>query len=209
MHLPGLAPIGIGCGAMIEPVVEVIPEPILQSRIGELGAQITADYEGKSPILVAVLHGALPFLADLSRAIPTELDIDFLALSRFGEGGRVRIAMDTLSSLEGRHVIIIEDIVDTGLTLNVLRRMIEMREVASLATATLIDKSSRRLVETPLEYRGFEIGDEFLLGYGMDWEGLFRNLPSIWAVLDLAAFAENPARLHGLALNRPGDSLNA
>ena len=209
MHLPGPAPIGIGCGAMIEPVVEVIPEPILQSRIGELGAQITADYEGKSPILVAVLHGALPFLADLSRAIPTELDIDFLALSRFGEGGRVRIAMDTLSSLEGRHVIIIEDIVDTGLTLNVLRRMIEMREVASLATATLIDKSSRRLVETPLEYRGFEIGDEFLLGYGMDWEGLFRNLPSIWAVLDLAAFAENPARLHGLALNRPGDSLNA
>lgn len=208
MHLPGLAPIGIGCGAMIEPVVEVIPEPVLQSRIGELGAQITADYEGKSPILVAVLHGALPFLADLSRAIPTELDIDFLALSRFGEGGRVRIAMDTLSSLEGRHVIIIEDIVDTGLTLNVLRRMIEMREVASLATATLIDKSSRRLVETPLEYRGFEIGDEFLLGYGMDWEGLFRNLPSIWAVLDLAAFAENPARLHGLALNRPGDSLN-
>lgn len=106
-------------------------------------------------------------------------------------------------------MIIIEDIVDTGLTLNVLRRMIEMREVASLATATLIDKSSRRLVETPLEYRGFEIGDEFLLGYGMDWEGLFRNLPSIWAVLDLAAFAENPARLHGLALNRPGDSLNA
>ena len=209
MHLPGLAPIGIGCGAMIEPVVEVIPEPVLQSRIGELGAQITADYEGKSPILVAVLHGALPFLADLSRAIPTELDIDFLALSRFGEGGRVRIAMDTLSSLEGRHVIIIEDIVDTGLTLNVLRRMIETREVASLATATLIDKASRRLVETPLEYRGFEIGDEFLLGYGMDWEGLFRNLPSIWAVLDLAAFAENPARLHGLALNRPGDSLNA
>lgn len=209
MHLPGPAPIGIGCGEMIEPVVEVIPEPVLQSRIGELGAQITADYEGKSPILVAVLHGALPFLADLSRAIPTELDIDFLALSRFGEGGRVRIAMDTLSSLEGRHVIIIEDIVDTGLTLNVLRRMIEMREVASLATATLIDKASRRLVETPLEYRGFEIGDEFLLGYGMDWEGLFRNLPSIWAVLDLAAFAENPARLHGLALNRPGDSLNA
>lgn len=209
MHLPGRALIGIGCGEMIEPVVEVIPERVLQSRIGELGAQITADYEGKSPILVAVLHGALPFLADLSRAIPTELDIDFLALSRFGEGGRVRIAMDTLSSLEGRHVIIIEDIVDTGLTLNVLRRMIEMREVASLATATLIDKSSRRLVETPLEYRGFEIGDEFLLGYGMDWEGLFRNLPSIWAVLDLAAFAENPARLHGLALNRPGDSLNA
>ena len=208
MHLPGPAPIGIGCGEMTEPVIEVIPEPALQSRIGELGAQITADYEGKSPILVAVLHGALPFLADLSRAIPTELDVDFLALSRFGEGGRVRIAMDTLSSLEGRHVIIIEDIVDTGLTLNVLRRMIEMREVASLATATLIDKSSRRLVDTPLEYRGFEIGDEFLLGYGMDWEGLFRNLPSIWAVLDLAAFAENPARLHGLALNRPGDSLN-
>ena len=157
---------------------------------------------------MAVLQGALPFLADLSRQIHAELDIDFLALSRFGEGGRVRIAMDTLSSLEGRHVIIIEDIVDTGLTLNVLRRMIEMRDVASLATATLIDKASRRLVETPLEYRGFEIGDEFLLGYGMDWEGKFRNLPSIWAVLDLAEFAEQPAMLHGLALNQPGDSLN-
>ena len=193
---------------MTESVVEVITRTALQSRISELGAQITADYDGRSPILVAVLQGALPFLADLSRQIHTELDIDFLALSRFGEGGRVRIAMDTLSSLEGRHVIIIEDIVDTGLTLNVLRRMIEMRDVASLATATLIDKASRRLVETPLEYRGFEIGDEFLLGYGMDWEGKFRNLPSIWAVLDLAEFAEHPAMLHGLALNQPGDSLN-
>lgn len=192
---------------MTEPVVEVIKRSALQSRISELGAQITADYEGKSPILVAILHGALPFLADLAREIHTELEIDFLALSRFGEGGRVRIAMDTLSSLEGRHVILIEDIVDTGLTLNVLRRMIEMREVASLATATLIDKSSRRLVETPLEYRGFEIGDEFLLGYGMDWEGQFRNLPSIWAVLDLAAFAEDPTILRGLALDQPGDSL--
>ena len=192
---------------MNDPVLEVITESAIRSRIEELGAQITADYAARSPILVAVLHGALPFLADLVREVDLELDIDFLALSRFGEGGRVRIAMDTLSSLEGRDVIIVEDIVDTGLTLNVLRRMIELREVASLATATLIDKASRRLVDTPLEYRGFEVGDEFLLGYGMDWEGQFRNLPSIWTVLDLAAFSEDPAVLSRLALSGPGDRL--
>jgi hypoxanthine phosphoribosyltransferase len=193
---------------MTDPVLEVITEPAIGSRIEELGAQISSDYHGRSPVLVAILHGALPFLADLVRAIDLELDIDFLALSRFGEGGRVRIAMDTLSSLEGRDVIIVEDIVDTGLTLNVLRRMIEMRDVASLATATLIDKASRRLVDTPLEYRGFEVGDEFLLGYGMDWEGRFRNLPSIWAVLDLSQFSEDPAILTRLALDNAGDRLN-
>ena len=193
---------------MTDPVLEVITEPAIRSRIEELGAQISSDYQGRSPILVAVLYGALPFLADLSRAIDLELDIDFLALSRFGEGGRVRIAMDTLSSLEGRDVIIVEDIVDTGLTLNVLRRMIEMRDVASLATATLIDKASRRLTDTPLEYRGFEVGDEFLLGYGMDWEGRFRNLSSIWAVLDLSQFSEDPAVLSRLALDSAGDRLN-
>lgn len=193
---------------MTDPVLEVITEAAIKSRIEELGAQISSDYQGRSPILVAVLHGALPFLADLSRAIDLELDIDFLALSRFGEGGRVRIAMDTLSSLEGRDVIIVEDIVDTGLTLNVLRRMIEMRDVASLATATLIDKASRRLTDTPLEYRGFEVGDEFLLGYGMDWEGRFRNLSSIWAVLDLSQFSEDPAVLSRLALDSAGDRLN-
>lgn len=208
MPSPGQAHTGTGCGEMTDPVLEVITEPAIGSRIEELGAQISSDYHGRSPVLVAILHGALPFLADLVRAIDLELDIDFLALSRFGEGGRVRIAMDTLSSLEGRDVIIVEDIVDTGLTLNVLRRMIEMRDVASLATATLIDKASRRLVDTPLEYRGFEVGDEFLLGYGMDWEGRFRNLPSIWAVLDLSQFSEDPAILTRLALDNAGDRLN-
>lgn len=193
---------------MTEPVVEVITESAIRSRIIELGDQITEDYRGRSPILVAVLQGALPFLADLVRAIDADLDVDFLALSRFGEGGRVRIAMDTLSNLSGRHVILVEDIVDTGLTLNVLRRMIEMREVAHLATATLIDKATRRLVETPLEYRGFEVGDEFLLGYGMDWESRFRNLRSIWAVLDLPAFAEDPDVLTRLAFNETGDRLS-
>lgn len=192
---------------MTDPVLEVITRPTINSRIGELGGQISADYAGRSPILVAVLHGALPFLADLVRAVDIQIDVDFLALSRFGEGGRVRIAMDTLTSLEGRDVIIVEDIVDTGLTLNVLRRMIETRDVASVTTATLVDKSSRRLVETPLEYRGFEVGDEFLLGYGMDWEGQFRNLPSIWTVLDLQAFSEDPGVLRRLALVKPGDRL--
>jgi hypoxanthine phosphoribosyltransferase len=153
------------------------------------------DYAGKDPVLVTVLVGALPFLADLVRAMTIPLEVDFLGLSRFGEGGRIRIALDTAESVEGRHVIVVEDIIDTGLTLTVLRRMLEDRGAASVATATLVDKTRRRLVDVPIEYRGFEVGDEYLVGYGLDWKGRYRNLESLWAVLDMESLMDDPDAL--------------
>lgn len=176
-------------------MAEVITAADLSARVRELGAALAGDYAGRQPVLVGVLTGALWFLADLVRAMDLPLEVDFLGLNRFGEGGRIRIAVDTATALDGRDVVLVEDIVDTGLSLGVLRRMIEEREVASLAAVTLIDKVTRRLVDVPLEYRGFEVGDEFLVGYGLDYEGHYRNLPSIWAVLDVPAFRADPALL--------------
>jgi len=174
---------------------EVVSAEAIADRVAELGASIAADYEGKDPILLGVLNGAVPFLADISRHLAPEVEIDFLSLTRFGAEGRVGIKVDSATSIAGRHVIVIEDIVDTGLTLSYLLGLLETRKPASLATATLIDKTTRRIVDVDLDYRGFEVGDEFLLGYGLDWEGLYRNLTSLWAVLDLASFQEDPAAL--------------
>ena len=186
-------------------VTEVVDATTLSARVAELAAQIAKDYEGREPLLIGVLKGAVPFLADLSRGMDPKTDIDFLGLTRFGVEGRVGIAMDTATSIEGRDVIIVEDIVDTGLTLAYLRGLLETREPASLATVTLLDKQTRRIVDVPLEYRGFEIGDEFLIGYGLDWEGRFRNLPSLWAILDLVEFQENPDLLAAQVYRGPGD----
>ncbi len=171
---------------MSSPYLEVVDAEALQRRVSELGEDIAADYAGLNPVLVGVLNGSVPFLADLTRSIDEPHEVDFLLLTRFGTRGRVSVAMDTAISLEGRHVIIVEDIVDTGLTLSALRRSIGVREVATLKTVALLDKVPRRIVDVPLEYRGFEIGDEFLLGYGLDWQGRYRNLPGLWAVMDLA-----------------------
>lgn len=146
---------------------------------------IASDYADLNPVLVGVLKGSVPFLADLTRSIEANHEVDFLLLTRFGEKGRVSVAMDTAISLHGRHVLLVEDIVDTGLTLSALVRNLEVRELASLKTVALLDKVPRRIVEVPVEYRGFEIGDEFLLGYGLDWEGRYRNLPGLWAVMDM------------------------
>ena len=190
-------------------VTEVVSERVIAARVAELGAKISEDYGDDVPVLVGVLSGSLVFHADLMRAISVHCEADFLALTRFGEGGRVRIAMDTATNLEERHVLIVEDIVDTGLTLQVLRKIFEARNCASVRTVTLLDKASRRIVEVPIDYRGFEIGDEFLLGYGLDWEGEFRNLRSLWAVLDLAAFGSDPEVLWRAALAPSGDSLPA
>jgi len=179
-----------------EPIVsEVVTATDLEIRVGELGHEISADYQNRRPVLVAVLIGSLPFVADLVRRIEVEAETDFLALSRFGEGGRIRIALDTSLPLEGRDVVIVEDIVDTGLTLTVLRRMLADRGAASVATIALLDKVTRRVVDVPLEYRGFEVGDEFLIGYGLDFEGHYRNLPSLWAVLDRDELARHPGEV--------------
>lgn len=179
----------------MNPLAEVVDAATIRRRVADLGAAIAADYAGREPVLLGVLNGAVPFLADLSRSLPPEYEVDFLSLTRFGEEGRVAIAVDSAISLTGRDVIVVEDIVDTGLTLSYLLGLLETRNPASLATVTLVDKVTRRIVDVDLEYRGFEVGDEFLLGYGLDWEGRYRNLPSLWAVLDLAAFREDPAIL--------------
>jgi hypoxanthine phosphoribosyltransferase len=169
---------------MAEGARPLISAADLASRVAELGTQIASDFRGRSPVLVGVLAGALPFLADLCRLIDEPIEIDFLSLSRFGEGGRVRIAMDTEINLSERNVILVEDIVDTGLTLMVVRRLILARGPESIATVTLLDKFSRRLVTVPVEYRGFEVGEEYLVGYGLDLAGKYRNLRDIWAVAD-------------------------
>ncbi len=171
---------------------EIITAEMLEERIGELGSVIADDYRERNPLLVAVMTGAMWFLADLVRQMDIDLDVDFLALNRFDEGGRIRIASDTAVPVTDRHVIIVEDLVDTGLSLSVLRALLGDRQPASLATVTLIDKAVRRLTDVPVEYRGFEAGDEYLIGYGFDHEGRFRNLPGVWAVMDPAGFLEDP-----------------
>lgn len=171
---------------------EVISAADLSSRVGELGAAITDDYEGRDPLFVVVLKGSFLFAADLVRAVSIPSEVDFMLLNRFGEGGRVGIAMDLSMPVFDRHVVIVEDVIDTGLTLKVLQGMMEDRGAASVTTVGLFDKARRRLADVAIEYRGFEVGDEYLVGYGLDWKGLYRNLDSIWAFLDNDAFVNDP-----------------
>ncbi len=172
--------------------MEAITEADIQSRVAELGHAITVDYSGREPLFVVVMTGSVPFAADLVRQVEVPSEVDFLVLNRFGEGGRIGIAMDLWTPVIDRDVVIVEDITDTGLTLSVLRKTILNRGARSVATASLIDKTRRRVTEVPIEYRGFEVGDEYLVGYGMDWHGYYRNLRSIWAVLDIEAFVNDP-----------------
>ncbi len=174
---------------------EVIPEGELQSRVSELGDAITTDYPGRDPLFVIILSGSVPFGADLVRRVSIPSEVDFLGLNRFGGGGRIGIAMDLSTPVFDRNVILVKDVIDTGLTLGVLRRMMADRGAASVATVALLDKSRRRVTDVSIEYRGFEVGDEFLVGYGLDWQGLYRNLRSVWAVLDTDAFMKDPAIL--------------
>lgn len=179
---------------------EVIPEAEIASRVNELGRAVSNDYAGRDPLFVVILLGSIPFAADLVRTVTTPCEVDFLGLNRFGESGRIGVAMDLSTSIFDRNVIIVEDIIDTGLTLKVLRRMMLDRGATSVSTAALLDKTRRRLTDVPIEYRGFEVGDEFLVGYGLDWQSYYRNLRSIWAVLDIEAFVDDPRilarRLH-------------
>lgn len=174
---------------------EVLPEPEIRSRVEELGEAISGDFSGRDPLFVVMLNGSVPFGADLVRSLGINAEVDFLGLNRFGESGKIGITLDTTTTLFDRNVIIVEDIIDTGLTLTTLRNMILDRGAASVSTAALLDKTRRRVVDVPIEYRGFEVGDEFLVGYGLDWQGLYRNLRSIWAVLDMEAFVTEPRAL--------------
>ena len=165
-------------------VAEVlIDEVTLQAKVAELGARISADYADRQVTLVSVLKGALPFMADLMRAISIPVRIDLMEVSSYGasteSSGKVRIIKDLSSSIEGKDVLIVEDIIDTGLTLNYLTQYLRGKEPRSLDICTLLDKPARRLVEIELAYRGFEIPDRFVIGYGLDYDEVYRNLPYI------------------------------
>jgi len=167
----------------------LITEAALRARVTALGAEIARDYRELRPVLVAVLRGAFVFMADLARAIPIELETDFIGVSSYGSGtrssGHVRITSDLERVIGGRHVLLVEDIVDTGLTLAYLRRALEARHPASLKICTLLDKRARREVEVALDYVGFPVEDVYVVGYGFDYDGLYRNLPHVAALEDV------------------------
>lgn len=177
---------------MAEPFVEVISDDTLQRRVSEMGAQITADHPDGDLVVIGILKGSLFFYKDLLDHMPFTCEPEFLSLTRFGREGRVSVAMDVSIPLNDRDVLIVLEIVDTGLTLSTIQKLVEAHGARSVKTATLLDKVTRRIVDVPVDYRGFEVGDEYLLGYGLDWEGFYRNTPSIWAVMDLPYLAENP-----------------
>jgi hypoxanthine phosphoribosyltransferase len=177
---------------MADTFIEVISDETLQRRVSEMGAQISADYPDGDPIVVGILKGSLFFFKDLLGHLPLTCEAEFLSLTRFGHEGRVSVAMDVSVPLDGKDVLIVLEIVDTGLTVATIQRLMEAHGARSVRTAALLDKAPRRIVDVTIDYRGFEVGDEYLLGYGLDWEGRYRNIPSIWAVMDLPHLADNP-----------------
>jgi hypoxanthine phosphoribosyltransferase len=163
----------------------LISESELRARIAELGADLARDLARDRPILVGVLQGAFLFMADLIRAVPIELTTDFIGVASYAgvkSSGQVRIVSDLSVAIEGRHVVIVEDIVDTGLTLTYLKRTLEARHPRSLRVCVLVDKVERRQVDVALDYVGFAIPNVYVVGYGFDHEGLYRNLPYVAAL---------------------------
>jgi hypoxanthine phosphoribosyltransferase len=159
----------------------LLTEEQISTRVAELGSRISADYQGRTLTLVSVLKGSLPFMADLMRAIDLPLRIDLMEVSSYGgatteSSGLVRILKDLSASIAGEDVLIVEDIIDTGLTLNYLIRYLRGKNPATLRICTLLDKPARRLVEIPVDYIGFQIPDQFVIGYGLDYGEVYRNL---------------------------------
>ena len=159
----------------------LVTEDAIQAKIAELGRRIDADYGAGPLTLVSVLKGSLPFMADLMRAIPVPVRIDLMEVSSYGgtateSSGLVRILKDLSASIEGEDVLIVEDIIDTGLTLNYLLRYLRGKNPRSIRICTLLDKPARRLVDIPVDYIGFTIPDQFVVGYGLDYQEFYRNL---------------------------------
>ncbi|MBE5775433.1 MAG: hypoxanthine phosphoribosyltransferase [Clostridiales bacterium] len=163
----------------------LLSEETIQTRVKEMGAEIARDFKDKNPIMVCILKGAVMFYADLLRATPIPLSMDFMAVSSYGNktksSGEVEIKKDLSSTIEGRHIIIVEDIIDSGFTLSYLKRVLSARGAASISLCTLLDKPSRRApgIDLKSNYSGFEVGDEFVVGYGLDYAEKYRNLPFI------------------------------
>ena len=176
----------------------LVSRAALRDRIGELGAEIAQVYGEVSdpPLLIGVLKGCTLFMSDLVRAMPIDVTVDFISISSYsdsgGRSGVVRILKDVESEVTGRDVLLVEDIVDTGLTLTYLRRTLEDRGARTLRTVTLLDKIARRIVPVEVEYRGFEIPDVFVVGFGLDFQGRYRNVPEVLAVKDIARLANMP-----------------
>ena len=171
----------------------------IRRRVAELGRAITTDYAGRNPVLVSVLKGGTMFLADLFRRIDLPVRVDFMAISRYGDAdeslGRVRILMDIEADLTGRDVVLVEDIVDTGLTLSYLLGTLRARDPASIEVCTLLDKSVRRIAPVRVRYAGFDCPDRFVVGYGLDHRERYRNLRDIYAVDDVSALDADPGVL--------------
>ncbi|BCX04737.1 MAG: hypoxanthine phosphoribosyltransferase [Candidatus Roseilinea sp.] len=174
-----------GYSALLDRVL--ITEEQLNRRVAELGAQISSDYAGKTPLLVCILRGGVMFLADLMKHISAPHHVDFMAVSSYGVGARAtrgqpRITLDLNTDVRGRHVLLVEDIIDSGHTIDHVLRLLQTREPASLRVCALLNKPARREVYVPISYLGFEIPDEFVFGYGLDLDEYFRNLPFIGTV---------------------------
>jgi len=154
----------------------------IEQRVAQLGKEISLDYKGRQPVLVGVLKGMLCFMSDLMRQISLPVEIEVMSLSRYngyGEGSGVKVIKDLDADITGRDVILVEDIVDSGMTLNFLVNYLDSKKPASLEVCALLDKKARRIVEVPVKYVGFDVPDEFVIGYGLDYEEKFRNLPFI------------------------------
>ena len=161
----------------------LIDEETLSARVAELGAEVSADYQGRDLLLIGVLKGAIFFMADLMRHITVPCEVDFMAISSYGDStdssGIVRILKDLDINIEGRDVLVVEDIIDSGLTLSYLVRNLEAREPASLEVCALLTKTARREIEVDVRYLGFEIPNKFVIGYGLDFAERYRNLPYV------------------------------
>lgn len=155
----------------------------IQAKVKQMARKISSDYKGKDPVLVGVLRGSFIFMADLLREISIPVEVDFIAVASYNGGTRssgvVRMNQDLSSSITGRHVILVEDIVDSGLTLSYLLKNLKTRRPASLEVCTLLDKKERRKVQVPVKYKGFNIPDKFVVGYGLDHKQRYRNLPHV------------------------------